>query len=657
MKLTVTLRDASPLHAGLFAPLFCACLLAISEASPASARDAPLTAAATPAYSPKAGTYSAAQTVAISDTTPAAAIYYTTNGTTPTSSSTKYTAPIKVGKSETVKAIAVAAGFTASAVATAVYTIEVPAATPVFSPKAGTYITAQKVSITDKTAAATIHYTTNGTTPTSSSTKYTAPIAVTKSETIKAIAVAVGFTESAVASAAFTIEVPAATPVLSPKAGTYTTAQTVSISDSTSAATIHYTTDGSTPTASSTKYTAPIAVKSSETISAIAIAPGDSQSPVAAAAYHIGSSPIWSESFAFSFNGSDGNVPLAGLVMDGAGNLYGTTTGGGANDYGTVFKISASGAESVVYSFGNGKIDGSNPDATLILDGAGNLYGSTSFGGTYGLGTLFKISASGTVSALYAFGSSGTDDIPNAGLIRDSAGNFYGTTYGGGTNGNGTVFEISAAGKETVLYSFGPSGGSDGQHPYAGLITDGAGNFFGTTYEGGTNNTGTVFKLSASGAESMLYSFGPSGGTNAQFPHALLTMDGAGNFYGTTDTGGRNNTGAVFKVSASGAESVLYSFGTISGTDPRTPETALIMDGAGNLYGTTLDGGANKTGTVFEITASGAESVLYSFGSTSGTDARNPHAGLIFDSAGNLYGTTEAGGTHDDGTVFKLSPP
>ena len=102
---------------------------------------------------------------------------------------------------------------------------------------------------------------------------------------------------------------------------------------------------------------------------------------------------------------------------------------------------------------------------------------------------------------------------------------------------------------------------------------------------------------------------------------------------------------------------MLYSFGTISGTDPRTPETALIMDGAGNLYGTTLDGGANKTGTVFEITASGAESVLYSFGSTSGTDARNPHAGLIFDSAGNLYGTTEAGGTHDDGTVFKLSPP
>jgi Chitobiase/beta-hexosaminidase C-terminal domain/FG-GAP-like repeat/FG-GAP repeat len=243
--------------------------------------------ALTPVLSPMAGTYTAAQSVKITDATTGATIYYTTNGTTPTTASTKYTGAIAVSASETIKAIAVASGYTISTVATAAYVIEKPAATPVLSPAAGTYTSAQSVKITSATTGATIYYTTNGTTPTTASTKYTAAIAVSASETIKAIAVASGYTISAVATAAYVIEKPAVTPVFSPVAGTYTSAQSVKITDATTGATIYYTTNGTTPTASSTKYTAAISVTASETIKAIAIATRSATSAVASAAYVI----------------------------------------------------------------------------------------------------------------------------------------------------------------------------------------------------------------------------------------------------------------------------------------------------------------------------------------------------------------------------------
>ena len=246
------------------------------------------TTAATPTFSPAAGTYSAAQTVTISDTTSGATIYYTTNGTTPTTSSTVYTAPLTVSSTQTVQAIAVATGFTQSAVGSATYTIAPPAATPTFSPIAGTYTSIQTVTISDTTSGATIYYTTNGTTPTTSSTVYTAPITVSSTETVQAIAVATGFSQSVMGSAAYTINLPvAATPTFSPIAGIYTSIQTVTISDSTSGATIYYTTNGTTPTTSSTKYTAPITVSSTETVKAIAVATGFSQSAVGSAAYTI----------------------------------------------------------------------------------------------------------------------------------------------------------------------------------------------------------------------------------------------------------------------------------------------------------------------------------------------------------------------------------
>jgi hypothetical protein len=245
------------------------------------------TAAATPTFSPVAGTYTTTQTVTISDTSSSATIYYTTNGTTPTTSSTKYTAPITVSSTQTVQAIAVATGFTQSAMGSATYTITQAAATPTFSPVAGTYTTTQTVTISDTSSGATIYYTTNGTTPTTSSTKYTAPITVSSTQTVQAIAVATGFTQSAVGSATYTITQAAATPTFSPVAGTYTTTQTVTISDTSSGATIYYTTNGTTPTTSSTKYTAPITVSSTQTVQAIAVATGFTQSAVGSATYTI----------------------------------------------------------------------------------------------------------------------------------------------------------------------------------------------------------------------------------------------------------------------------------------------------------------------------------------------------------------------------------
>ena len=243
--------------------------------------------AATPTFSVAAGTYATTQTVTLADATSGAVIYYTTNGTTPTTSSTKYTGAISVAATETIEAIAVASGYTNSAVASAAYTISKVAATPTFSVAAGAYATTQTVTLADATSGAVIYYTINGTTPTTSSTKYTAAISVATTETVKTIAVATGYTNSAVASAAYTISKVAATPTFSVAAGTYPGTQSVKLADATSGAVIYYTTNGTTPTSSSTKYTAAIAVAATETVKAIAVASGYTNSAVASAAYTI----------------------------------------------------------------------------------------------------------------------------------------------------------------------------------------------------------------------------------------------------------------------------------------------------------------------------------------------------------------------------------
>jgi len=307
---------------------------------------ATLPTAATPTFSPVAGTYTSAQTVTISDTTSGATIYYTTDGSAPTPQSTKYTAAISVPATETVKAIATATGYATSATGSAAYTINLPAAaTPTLSPAAGTYTGLQSVTIADTTTGATIYYTLDGTTPTAASTKYTAAISVGVSETVKAIAVATGYSNSAVASSAYVINLPmAATPTFSPAAGTYTSAQTVTISDTTTGATIYYTVDGSSPTPQSTKYTAPITVSSTETVKAIATATGYASSAIGSAAYTISTGTVavtfqiananttfgqnvyvsgsitqlgsWApaSAFALTIQGSGANVPWKGAI-------------------------------------------------------------------------------------------------------------------------------------------------------------------------------------------------------------------------------------------------------------------------------------------------------------------------------------------------------
>jgi uncharacterized repeat protein (TIGR03803 family) len=316
----------------------------------------------------------------------------------------------------------------------------------------------------------------------------------------------------------------------------------------------------------------------------------------------------------------------------------------------------------VLYSFAGGT-DGANPSAGLIQDSSGNLYGTTYKGGTAGFGAVFKITSAGSESVLYSF-AGGTDGAnPLAGLIQDSTGNLYGTTYGGGTTSVGTVFKLTTAGVETILHSF--TGGTDGANPWAGLIQDSAGNLYGTTSTGGITpvgsslSNGVVFKITPVGVETILYKF--KGGTvDGAHSVAGLIQDSAGNLYGTTSGGGGLGYGTVFKLTPAGTETVLHSFAS-GPADGAFPRAGLIQDSAGNLYSTTNGGGGLGYGTVFEITPTSVETILYSFGS-GGTVGALPNAGLIRDSAGNLYGTTSYGGinrngtTIGNGTVFKITP-
>jgi uncharacterized repeat protein (TIGR03803 family) len=376
---------------------------------------------------------------------------------------------------------------------------------------------------------------------------------------------------------------------------------------------------------------------------------------------------------------TDGSGPLAGLIQDAAGNLYGTTYAGGANDEGTVFEVDSSGQETVLYSFcsrGGSKCkDGALPYAGLIEDAAGNLYGTAYDGGADGWpgGTIFKVDSTGHEEVLFDFCSEGceTGQEPAAGLIQDAAGNLYGTTqYGGAGNcdfgldytGCGTVFKITRR-KETVLYRFKDP--PDGTNPVSGLVMDEKGNLYGTTPIGGVNKSGTVFRVDSDGHEKVLYNFCSQGGadcTDGYEPDGLI-RDTKGNLYGTTYGGGAYDGGAVFKLDKKGNETVLYSFCSEGGSsciDGNGPN-GVIQDAAGNLYGTTSGGGANGGGTVFELDSTGQETVLYSFCSAGGancTDGFQPWAGLMRDAAGDLYGTTYLGGAdyYYAGTVFKLTP-
>ncbi len=414
----------------------------------------------------------------------------------------------------------------------------------------------------------------------------------------------------------------------------------------------------------------------------------------------------YSESVLHTFTGPPDGASPTGSALDAKGNLYGIAGGGDSAcdppyGCGTVFKVDASGTETVLYSFTGTGGDGADPFIGLTLDAQGNLYGTTWFGGDLacnapeGCGTVFKFdTTTGNETVLYSFTGSPESSKPMGSLVLDAQGNLYGTAHLGGDlacnagDGCGTVFELDTAGVMTVLYSFTGTGG-DGALP-GGLVQDAQGNLYGTTADGGDlaceapEGCGTVYKLappvapSVTWTETTLYSF--SGGVDGADPWPGLVQDKQGNLYGTTSQGGDlacnapDGCGTAFELDTTGRETVLYSF-TGTGGDGAIPGVGLVRDAKGTLYGTTIAGGdlacnaPDGCGTAFELDTTGKETVQYSFTGTGG-DGANPFSGLVRDAKGNLYGgtltggdlscTTGPGGNGQTlagcGTVFKLTP-
>ena len=376
-----------------------------------------------------------------------------------------------------------------------------------------------------------------------------------------------------------------------------------------------------------------------------------------------------------AFNGppSDGANPFAGLTVNGNA-LYGTTETGGSSCCGTIFKLTGDGVETNIYNF-TGGADQGFPAGTMIRDSAGNLYGTTQHGSPGGGGSVFKLTPDGNLHTLYQF-KNGTDGgDPLSSLVLDAAGNLYGTGAAGGNlncnegAGCGVVFKVDPNGNETVLYAFNAI--AQGQFPTSSLLRDGAGNLYGTTPTGGDTTCnvpfgcGVIFKIMPSGQEQILHTF--LGGNDGSFPSTGLTPDGHGGAYGGTSEGGGNGCfgagcGIIYHIGAAGYH-VVYRFlgGPSDGFDPAAN---LIIDATGTLYGTTEYGGDLSCqplgcGTVFKLDATGQETMIHALFWT--TDGGAPRGPLVRDGAGNLYGTTSNWGPstcnqYGCGTVFKIAP-
>jgi uncharacterized repeat protein (TIGR03803 family) len=346
---------------------------------------------------------------------------------------------------------------------------------------------------------------------------------------------------------------------------------------------------------------------------------------------------------------TNGSVPAGELIQGGDGSFYGVTSGGGSNSLGTIFSLTPAGTLNTLYSFA--QTDGANPAAGLLRTGDGSLYAATLNGGAYGSGTIFRLTSDGTSADLHDFGASPADGLnPAAALMEAGDGNFYGTTSGGGVSGKGTVFRLTPDGSLTTLYSFGS--GNDGSLPLAGLVQGPNNSFYGTTSSGGASAKGTVFAVTPAGILTTLHNFGDGTPSDGATPEAGLILGGDGNLYGTTRAGGVDDKGTVFRITAAGALTTLYSFGSSDG-DGANPDGRLVQGHDGNYYGTTNGGGANDRGTVFQITPEGALTTLYSFGNTA-YDASNPLGGLLLAQDGSFYGTASSGGGNGTGAVFKI---
>ena len=354
--------------------------------------------------------------------------------------------------------------------------------------------------------------------------------------------------------------------------------------------------------------------------------------------------PVAAFSLLHNFTGGTDGANPNGLARGSDGGFYGTAMHGGTNTAGTLFQMNSQGAIAGLYSFA-GTIDGALPASPLIQTADGALYGTTFAGGVYGLGTTFTATTNGSLASLLSFNYDHTNAIlPYAGLSLGPDGNFYGTGYEGGTNIYGCVFQMTPGGTQTNLYSF--TGGSDGSYPYAGLLLASDGNFYGTTYNGGANSCGTVFRISSRGALTTLASFNF---TNGAFPYSGLAQGDDGNFYGVASSGGANGQGVVFEVSPSGSFTNLYSFAGTNGG--RRPVGGLLLGPDGNWYGTTANGGASDAGTIFWMPPGGTPQTLVQF---NGLQGANPRSALVPGADRDLYGTTQNGGANGAGTAFRL---
>jgi len=374
--------------------------------------------------------------------------------------------------------------------------------------------------------------------------------------------------------------------------------------------------------------------------------------------------PAQSFTTLLSFDGSNGAYSEYGYPIQGSDmNIYGTTSAGGTYDQGTIFKLTPGGTLTTLYNFCSKTncTDGAQPFGGLLQFSDGNFYGTTYTGGTHGWGTVFKITPAGVLTTLHSFAGGPNDGgYPYAGLIA-VGGNFYGTTWYGGANSAGaavagTVFEVTPAGKLTILYSFcSQSNCADGAGPYAALVETG-GNLYGTTSAGGTNSQGTVFEITQTGTLTTLHDFcsqGTDGScTDGGSPYAGLVFAN-GNLYGTTTWGGgASYVGNVYQITLAGQLTSLYSFCSKTNcTDGDLPYGGLAQASDGNLYGTTEYGGTKNQGTLFKVTTAGKLTTLHSFSLANGI---YPYGGLV-EGNGVLYGATSSGGSRYDGTIFSLS--
>jgi uncharacterized repeat protein (TIGR03803 family) len=351
-----------------------------------------------------------------------------------------------------------------------------------------------------------------------------------------------------------------------------------------------------------------------------------------------------------SFTGPNGDGPFQENLVQGVdGNLYGTTTYGGTHNDGTIFKMTPGGTLTTIYNFANTP-DGANPYTGLVLGSDGKFYGTTAEGGASGLGTVFSLTQGGTLTILHNF--SGMDgEIPYGALVEGVDGAYYGTTQAGGDigSGYGTVFKITPGGTFTSLHSFNDT--TDGYEPLAGLVLTSTGQFYGTTSGGPGTGFGTVFKISSTGAYTLLHSFIDSDGWE---PEGVLLEATSGKLYGTTLRGGAEGLGEVFTITLGGTFDLLHSFATV--TEGYEPVAGLIQATDGNFYGTTFGGGSFGEGSIFEMTSAGTPTTLHSFsGGDGGTDGNEPFGGLVQHTSGVFFGTTGGVSSGGTGTVFSLN--